>query len=838
MKLSLKWLSEHVDLRGIDPADVAARLTRSTCEVEGVHETFAHLGDVVVARILAREAHPNADRLSLCTVDTGKEELRIVCGAPNAAENLVVPLAGVGVRLPTADGFLEIREAKIRGVESRGMLCAASELGLADFVGESSGLLVLNTEGADAPRLGTSLAELFPLHDFVFEIDNKSITHRPDLWSHYGFARELALLFDRKLGPDPLGGSTAPKRPASKKTKKAQATGGPGARKIRIEKGAAKAYFGLACEGVRVAASPLWMRARLFTVGQRPINNLVDASNYLMLESGQPNHVFDARTLRGDTVQVRRTTEGRVFTTLDGVERELPSGTVLIEDVGPEGARAVAMGGIMGGLDSAVMDDTSAVFLESASFHREDIRRTLGRTALRTDSAVRFEKGQDPSRARPALLRLVELLRLTCPGLRVGAITGEMPEGPKENRIRLSVDFVNARLGLALKPAQVKRTLERLGFRTASAKGPGGPLVVTAPSYRSQYDVVIPEDVVEEIGRIVGYDNIEPTSPLLAARPVPVNTVRSLERRVKTFLAAGGYFETNNYSFARVEDNRRFGEAGIRLRNPSFQDRDRLRVSLIPGILRQAAANQDRFGDVRLFELGRGYLPRAGAETPVTEQRSVALLHVPDGAESAAHPGPWEATDSYVYTHFLQSRDLLSALLSELMGDGASRMESVASGPEAAPFHPGCRVQWTVGDRIVARAGVLHPAWQVDFDLKRPAVLALIDMDALHAGTLARHDRYTPPSPFPESFFEVSVLLDENASTAEPPRIIAALAEDRIRQVQLLALFRGEQLPAGKKSASYRIACGRPEGTLSGEEVQELMTRTVAALTAAGMPLR
>ena len=864
MKLSLKWLSEHVDLTGIAPEDVASILTRSTCEVEAVDERFAFLEGVIAARIVKRAAHPNADRLSLCTVDTGTASLSVVCGAPNAEEGLVVPLARPGTRLPGVDGFFEIKAAKIRGVESTGMLCSAQELELTEFVGEGKGLLVLAKKsdgtgpaggmsmeaglGLAEVRVGASLAELFGLHDFVLEIDNKSITHRPDLWSHYGFARELAMLFDRKLHADPLsfpaGGSPGKKKGAAGARKRSKAVGS--SKKIQIEDGAAKAYYGVVCEGVRVAPSPLQMRARLFSVGQRPINNLVDASNYMMLESGQPNHVFDARRIAADTVGIRRTKEPADFTTLDGISRRLPAGAVLIETGAGAGARAVALGGIMGGLDSAVADDTTSVFLESATFHREDIRRTLSHVPLRTDSAVRFEKGQDPARAEPALRRLAELISLTCPDLSVGQVTGSTPERSVRNRITLPVSFVNARLGLDLKGPEVRRTLERLGFSVGAAKGKAGVLEVSAPSYRSQYDVMIPEDVVEEIGRVFGYDNIEPRAPLFASHPVPANPMRMLERRLKRFLAeAGGYYETNNYSFARVQDNERFGVGGILLKNPSFHDRDRLRVSLIPGLLRQAGGNQDRYPDVRLFELGRGYLPEPGAGTPVTELRRVSIVHVADTEEPLAIGStPGAATDTHIFHRFLELRGLLTRLLASLIGEGVATMALYkADGADLLPagdhLHPACRVEWRSRDgQRLATAGVLHPAWQNYFDLKRPAVVGEIDLDHLLVAANMRKAAYDAPSQFPESFFELSLLLDEHRSTADPESVLLNLGEDRVLRVRLLSIYQGAQLPPGKKSASYRISCGRKDGTLSGDDVQQLRDETIKALAQAGMPLR
>lgn len=875
MKLSLNWLCDFVDLSNLSPGEVAEALTRSTCEVEGFEQTFTHLNGVVVAEITNRAAHPNADRLSICTVNNGKEDLQIVCGAANADARQVVALATIGSKLPTATDVLEIKPAKIRGVASSGMLCAAAELGLTEMFGESDGLLILgrytgstktsewqSAYGIGAPKLGAALAEVLQLGDVIFEIDNKSITHRPDLWSHYGFARELALLFGRKLGPDPLAqaltahGKSGTKKKAgkaaSKKTKSkvvaapaasvgksTRRTDTGGVSKVVIEAGAAKAYFGAMATGLQVAPAPLWMRARLVNVGQRSINNVVDASNYMLLESGQPNHVFDARRIQSDTVAVIRTKKPTAFTTLDGQERQLPKECVLIQDGAGGQGQALAIAGVMGGLDSAVAADTTEVFLESATFRREDVRRVIARTALRTDSAVRFEKGQNPGNARAGLLRLAELLRKTNPELQLGAVLGSAPEGEQRNRIKLGCKFVNDRLGLDLKPAQMKKTLERLGFDVSLSTGKEVVMDVVVPAYRSQYDITIPEDVVEEIGRIYGYDNIASVAPLFEVKPVTPNQERLLERAIKQDLVRAGFFETNNYSFARLEDNRRLGQDGIALKNPSFQDRTQLRLSLIPGLLRQVASNQDRFEEVMLFELGRIYLPKPGKDTPVTELRRLVAVWLTRGSGSAGGAGVFSGDQPELgdYLHF---RDQVGGLLEAQLG--RVRPDNAGSDTGASPFvdhlHPACRAVWRdQADNLLGTVGLLHPAWQQDFDLKRRGFVAELYLDQVFAAQQAASTGYMPPSPFPESFFELSVLVDEHASTAQPVTILRG-NEDHILRVDLLDVYKGDSLPPAKKSASYRVACGRRDRTLTGDEVQKLMERCVQRLAQADMPLR
>lgn len=858
MKLSINWLADFVDLRGLTPEEIGLGLTRSTCEVEAVTEVYEHLEAVRVARIVEKKPHPNANRLSLCLVDNGKKRLPVVCGAANAREGLTVALADIGCRLPRPDAaILEIKPTVIRGEHSQGMLCSAGELQLTELFGEGAGILELDGEElAENIRAelrkatpGMPLTDLIPLRDTIVEIDNKSITHRPDLWSHFGFARELAVIFNRKIIRDPLrpGGISTGGGAGKKRTKSALPKSEE--KEIVISPEAAKTYFGQLCTGARVVSSPLWMQARLLNTGQRPISNLVDASNYLTLEIGQPNHIFDAANLKSKTISVVATGKSAAessFTTLDGVEQKIPPGTVMIVDGRGKKGEVVAIGGVMGGLKSGVNDNTTDLFLESATFHRETIRRTLSALPLRTESAIRFEKGLDPAQARPALARLVELIRMTCPDLSAGAITGTAVEGPLQNRIELTLDFLNRRLGFEVKGSEVKRILERLGFAVQIlGTGKGLRFKIRVPTFRSQYDVSIPEDIVEEIGRIHGYDNMVGTTPLIPCEQPLFNEERLLERRLKNLLVtAGGFTESNNYSFATAADNRMFGMEGIVLKNPSLADRDRMRVSLIPGLLRHGVVNQDRFDDVRLFEFGRIYLPRdvkGKGDTPARELKRFSLLHLPRGADHSAADSDRDS----LFLQFLKLRSLIDNALAEILA-GESRTVALPSGlnePDCPTsfLHPGCAVRWeSLSGEILGVGGILHPAFESKFDLKRRALIAEIYFDRIFRtwSGLHRESRYLPPSIYPDSRFEFSIVMGGEESTARPLELIEGLAIPEVLESTLLTIYRGEPLPPDKKSVSYEVHCGVSEGTLPGERVQAILAQIVTALNGAGYPLR
>lgn len=863
MKLSLNWINDYTDLSNISTGELVNRLTLSTCEVDGVEETFAHLDQIVAARILDIKKHPDADKLSICTVDAGTlGVLKIVTGAKNVKAMTVVALAPIGAKIPKPDGeSLEIKQAKLRGEDSYGMLCSAGELGLEKILGEHDGIMILEDPGTEpmeeaihkspnSVKPGTRLSELFPVHDTVLDIDNKSITHRPDLWCHFGFAREIAAVFRLKINYDPL-----------EKVKLKEHKNLP-EKEIVIEEGAAKAYFGLHVTGTRVEETPLWMKARLAAIGQKSINNIVDVSNYVMFELGQPNHAFDARTLKTGTITVARNglhKKIQQFTTLDEETRPLPKDSIMILDGDAKTGEMVALGGIMGGLHSSIAPDTTDLFLESATFPRERIRRTISSMQLRTDSSQRFEKGQDPLKAKPALARMVELLQETCPHLKAGVVTGSEPEGPVQNKIEITLEYLRERLGFRIKEKEVEDILGRLHFDVKSGENKKGEIrfKLKAPTFRSQYDITIPEDIVEELGRIYGYDNIEPSPSLAPVISLNVNLERVLERNLKNFFIHNGhYHETHNYSFARPDDNEIFGMTGLKILNPIMKDMDRMRLSQIPGIIRQAAGNQDRFSDVRLLELGRIYVKDPGLKKNeiAVEQKHATMIHVPPFVrEKGIHQD-----ESYLFKAFLNLRELIEEYLRETAGAfhirfiedagkkpevDAGKRESVYDALRSTPYlHPGCAVKFVsdASEKIIAVAGILHPSFEKRYDLKRGAIVAQIYVDDIFPLFDVHRKRtdYAPPSVFPDSTFELSLVMNSDDSTAAPVDIIRSLNIPELRKVDLLTVYRGEPLPEEKKSASFEVTCGRNNGTLSGDELQTIMDRMIEALAEKGFPLR
>ena len=600
MKISLNWIKDFISIKeNLSNKELVEKITLSICEVEGFEETGLHLKDVLVSQVLKVEPHPDAEKLSLVTVNTGQVEKRVVCGASNFKLGDKVPFVGEGVLLP---GNFLIKKAKIRGVESDGMLCAEDELGLSE---DHEGLLVL----PDDCNVGDTLAGVFPDQvDVVMEIDNKSITHRPDLWGHYGFARELGAVFRIPVGsmefqPEILVGT--------------------GSRLIQVEVLAGDLvprFTGISVDNVSISPSPLWLQYRLTRVGLRPINNMVDLTNYVMLEMGQPMHAFDADQIAGKKLTVRLADSDTKLMTLYQKEVTLGENDMTICDA--NGASVVA--GVVGGLNTGVIDSTKAVFLEAANWDPTGIRKTSTRIGLRTDACQRFEKALDPEMTALAVQRAVELMKLTNPDLHVaGDLVDIKNRAYDPVRIETTIDFICRRLGKKIDEKEIRDILVHLGF---TVSGSGSELVVDVPSYRRTKDVSLAEDLVEEIGRIHGFNNITPQLPLFPIQQPTFNKQHQFERKVKTVLSENGYHEVYNYPLTCQKTEAVFGidaDSVMRLVNPVAENQNQMRRSLLAHFVQTLLENQKISLSFNVFEVGRIYFKSVSGE--ITEPMRLIL---------------------------------------------------------------------------------------------------------------------------------------------------------------------------------------------------------------------
>jgi len=814
MNVSVRWLNRHIDLSDLTPEQIANDLTLSTAETEGITRFGAGLEQLVIGHVIEHGRHPDAEKLTVNQVDLGGGVVnQIVCGAPNVGAGQKVVVIQPGARLPDVGpkAGIKIKKAKIRGVESLGMICSEAELGLSE---DHDGIMVL----ADDLVPGTRFVDVFPVQDDVIEIDNKSINHRPDLWGHRGIARELAAIYGRKLNP--LG--------------KAMTFPDDGDRvEVDIEAPDACArYLGLCLEGVVAGPSPDWLRYLLLAVGQRPIDLLVDLTNFVMLDLGQPMHAFD-RGRVGQRVGVRFAAAGERMTTLDGQDRSLEPGDLLIT-TGARGAdRPVALAGIMGGENSMVAEGTSSLFLESASFHAATIRRTSVRLGLRSDASARFEKAQDPTAAEVAVHHFVRLLQQACPTAQ--------PSGPLVDPsdwsysplvVRLRRARLDLKLGVHVPDEQVGQILSRLQF---GLRGTDDGFDVTVPSFRATKDISGEDDLIEEVGRMFRYDNI-PEQPLRSVVTVPTQDPgMALGRRMLTLGAAEiGCNEVYNYSFQG--DALLAAVGGLELphaivRNPVAPEQSRIRRHVLPSLLTPAVENLRSRVEVRLMERGKGYLPEEGA--PHGPDRTVLPREVHElafvWADTRAGAEPY---------------GLLRSHLERLL-------RRVGREPRLTELHDPTGLPWVHPGRTVAihtdgatgmvhtagYVGLLHPRVADRMGLPLTTAIASLDIGELvTAGE--RTPRFEAIPRFPSQPVDVALLADESARVGDVAAFLEKCGKKLVRGVRLFEVYRGAGLPDGKKSLNFTVTLGAPDRTLAAADEEKFLGRVRQEAVAVGLELR
>ena len=786
MKISLRWLQQHVDLTGIDQKQILADLTMSTAEIEGLIRFGDGLEPFVVGHVRKCQKHPDADKLSVCEVDLGKAGgvVQIVCGAPNVAAGQRIVVIRPGDTLPAAGGkgALKIKIGKIRGVESHGMICSESELGLSQ---EHDGILVLPSDIG----IGERLIDVLAVQDWVFEIDNKSVNHRPDLWGHYGFARELAAIYGRALKPLP---AAAP----------FPATGAKVAVQIDDKVGCPR-YCGLVIDGVQSGPSPLELRWQLAAVGQRAISLPVDLTNYVMLDLGQPMHAFDLRHVGAGPIRVRKAKANESITTLDGQVRKLTDQDLLI----CSGDKPEALAGIMGGAGTMVAADTTRLFLESASFHATTIRRTSMRLGLRTDASARFEKAQDPANAELAVHRFMQLLQQHCP---TATASGPLVDPAGFRYVSKSITLRRARLllklGVRLDDEQVAGILRSLQFGVTIT--PIG-FDCSVPSFRATKDINIEDDLIEEVGRMFRYDNI-PERPLHGTvAPPPRNEELFLARRLlEVSCLELGCSEVYNYSFVpdAVLTAAGAGEhAYVQVSNPVAPEITRIRRHVLPSLLASAPQNLRQHAEVKLVEHGKGYHAEMRDEHKLPhEVRELAFVWARRAGE---HP-------------FLELREAIAGLLQRV--GSPSVMARVWHGTDQPWVHPSRAVAIDRDGSPVGYVAHLHPAIAKSMGLPLTTAIACLDVRALHANG-RKIARYQAVPTFPVLPVDVALLVDETVQVAHVVEFLRTTGRKLVKNVQLFEAYRGDPLPAGKKSLNFTVTLGADDRTLTDEDESKFL---------------
>lgn len=785
MFLSMNWISDFVDLSGLDKMDLIHRFSLSTAEVENeIFEKGKDLSGVVVAEIKSVEPHPESKKLHLLKVDAGDGKLTdVVCGAPNVRVGMKTAFAKVGARL----GDITIAPRPLAGFDSYGMCCSEKEIGISD---DNSGIMDITD---DIP-CGTDIKDAYAVDDIVFEVDNKSLTNRPDLWGHYGIAREFAALAGRPLKPldtvDLHAYDALPKVD------------------MKIEDPLCQRYSCLQVENIHTAVSPVNMRIRLYYCGMRAINFLADLTNYLMLEMGQPMHAFDSRKV--EKLRIKRFQKPFEFQTLDGVERHIDENTLMICN----GDTPVAIAGIMGGLDSEIVEDTTTLTLESATFDAVSVRKSTVRLAHRTDASMRYEKCLDPEMTVPAIARFVKLLTDTDKDARVvSSLTDEYAYHYDTVTLDFDQAYVDRYTGIQIDGDTIVHTLEALGF---TVKRDGDNFSVTVPSWRATKDVTIKADIIEEITRVYGYDNFAVHTASAPLYPVRPETEKTVEDRIKDILVKRfSLHEVHSYIWAYYDEYKALGlavEDNVKLLNATNPNIETLRRSMIPTQLCQVRSNTAFAPSFGIFEIGRT-VDGLDENGMCREYKKLAITL-------------FSKTDS-TETLYLSLRDMLAVLAADIKHKPLSFTAAEATHDYQHPRN----LNTVLCDGVaLGELGVVHPTVAKKIDKKAAIVYAEIDVRAFSeiadAGIV-----YREPSRFPGMEVDLSFVSETYAPIGAA---VEAANCPWIQDVDVVDTYRDES----GKSITVRLVFSDDQRTLKREEVMEVADQIIASLSKQNIALK
>lgn len=798
MKVSLNWLKDYVDL----PSDVTVSkimydLTMTTVEVEGADVVRDRFSEIAVGKIIEVLPHPNADKLRICKTDVGGGDIKdIVCGGSNLAPGMKVAVSKPGaiVRWHGQGDPVEVKVAKLRGVESYGMICASTEIGLFDLFPFEEEATILDLSSFDA-ETGTNVAEAIGIDDVIFEIDNKSLTNRPDLWGHYGIARELAAIYDaplREIAPSDLPSVD-------------------GGLRVKIDDSSRCArYVGLAIDGVSVKPSSFKVQSRIWLVGMRPINALVDITNYVMLATGQPTHAFDRDNIKGG-ITVRRASDGEKIALLNGRDVELCEEDLVIAD----DVEAVALAGIMGGSKDSILPTTTRVILEAANFDALGTRRTASRADVRTEASMRFEKAIDPQRIDQAVALSIAMFAEAYPEMKAVGCVDVYPSKPAKKNVNVSLDWLARRIGKTLSNDEVRNVLSRLGFEVAIS---GDELNVVVPSWRSTGDVSLPDDIMEEVARLYGYENFI-ASPITTSFVGAINQPKiDLTRKIKEYLSFRcGMNEIFTYPWVRDELLDAVGadrSKMMEISTPPAPDERFVRSSIAPGLLGAVADNARYFEDLRVYELTEVFSnEKFSSQYDEREKLPIQRRHLGAAIASSA-ASPMEL--------FRAAKGVVENMAR------ITHAESLAfeqkDRPHWADATAWLNVTTSDGDVIGAVAIVAKKTSLACGAKQHTIAMFEIDVDAM-IPLSSRTNKFEHVSEFPQIEYDISMIFDDKVkwsdiSSAAITEKDARNAEWLVRSVSFVDEYRGKQIPQGKKSITLRLVIGSPKKTLTGDEIE------------------
>ncbi len=803
MLISLNWIKDFVDIPEMSPKELGSLFTLATAEVEDVIIKGEALKPILCVEIKSLKPHPDSEKLNLVTFDYGKGQLKeVVCGAPNVRPGLKVPYAPIGTTLPNG---MTLEPKKIRGILSDGMLCSETELGLGEG---KSGLMELTNDVTP----GTPITEYLKMEtDIILDVDNKSLTHRPDLWGYLGLAREFAAAHKK-----PLRNRFSPDW-----EKKIETSFNKSMAPIQMEvsqDSSCLAYYGLSLDIPKMGETPQQIKSRLESVGLRSINLIVDISNYVMIELGIPNHIFDRSKIQGGKVIIKRAGTDLKFQTLDEQVREIiPSDTVIFDT-----ERPLVLAGLMGGLDSGVTEDSTKLFLEVANWEAPEVRKTSVRLGLRTDSSQRYEKTLDSNQCYRTLLRLVEMISELCPG---AAVIG-MPEKflredklSKPLTLSISHSQIIKNLGMDIPEDTVRDIFERLDFKVDSKNG---VFNVTVPSYRTTKDISVKADLIEEIGRMIGYDNIASVSPMLPVKPIRLSAAKQFHRKIQDFLVMQGKaLQVMTYPLVgkdlllkalwpKTNDN-------LVLVNALSVEQDRMRPSLIPSAIEMASQNQKHFDEFSFFELGRSYLD-------YEKERSQLVIGMYSKERS----------------RFVDVENVVEKLLSLLninfnFAAMNSKFPNAVLPADWNGIHPHEYLNIQIMGKYAGVINTVHPLVLKNFKMKGHLTLAVIDLTDFESKEMKDKTKYRPIPKFPSSASDFTVVMNKDLPAGAALDALNSLKQKEIKSKAIVDIFMMSEL---EKAVSIRTVFEDSEKTLAPETIKELEQKIVQVLEKAGFPLR
>jgi phenylalanyl-tRNA synthetase beta chain len=783
VKILLSWLKDYIDINET-PEKIADALNMTGLEVEAIIQPGKDLKNVVVGKIISRDPHPDADKLSLCQVDVNRgTPLQIVCGANNMKAGDKVPVAMLGARLPS--GF-EISKAKIRGIESSGMMCSKKELGISD---EHGGLYIL----PEATPLGEDIVKALGMDEVIFEI---SITpNRGDALSHLGIARELSAIFNLPLHREPLGDDDG---------------SGKVADEIQVEiadESLCPRYGARVVKNVKIGPSPQWLRERLEKIGIRSINNVVDITNYVMLDIGHPMHAFDLSKIAGRKIIVRAASSDEKMMTLDEQLRNLDPSMLVIADA----EKPVALAGVMGGFDSSVVDDTTDILLEAASFNPVSIRKTAKRLAMMSESSYRFERGTNIDNVPIALNQAARLLKEIAGGEPVKGICDAYPKQEILKQIRVRSKRVNRLIGINLTPSQIETYLLRLKFE---ARRDGEDLIVSVPPYR--HDIEIEADLIEEIARMYGYNNIPETLPAITSALKLPTPLQKLESRIRQHMVSLGFNQIITYSFIPNAVDSAFCEKKpLMLKNPLSEEQAAMRTSLKWGMydaLRRNILN-DEF-NLKFFEMGKVFHPAAGE---LSEEHSRLCLGFSGACNSLDWRRSQEPFDLFVIKGIIQN-----------IGDLFGYRFKFTPG-SCSVMHPAMQMEVVCEKTVVGQFGQLHPNFLDNRKMPKTIFIAELDLGLLAQKSVAIPKMVAIPE-LPASRRDLALLVPNQVNHRDIAKIIVEEGKNLLEDHHLFDIYQGKGIADGFRSMAYSLTFRDPAKTLTDEQVQPIIDKIVARL--------